>query len=109
MHWFIYTLDEHGRLASLRVRESAERPAGLVLNDGFKTPEEGFALMGQYLDIDREGFAHVDQDKAARPIKWLARIKLAYLVEPRLVWLTTIALIIGAIDLLIISLHILGV
>ncbi len=102
MHWLIYTTAPDGRLASLRIVEMDDKPVdALVINGGFQSAEEGLALMSHWLRIGPDGFAGIDPERARHAPSWLDRVRIAYTIEARIVWLIGLALGIGVVGLAI--------
>ncbi len=108
MHWLIYTTTSDGRLTGLRIVESPTKPRAPTLNDGFHNPQEALALMSEWLAVDSNGFVKIDESRIEHHPTFAGRVRHVVTVLPAIVWLMGGAVVLSAIDLILIALHIAG-
>lgn len=108
MHWLIYSADTNGRLNGLRIVESPTKPHAPTLNGGFKSAQEALVLMSEYLVVSEGGFVLIDEARTEHTVTFADRMRHAFQVQPAIVWLIVLSLAMGALNMILMILHVFG-
>ncbi len=106
MFWWIYDLEDTDPRP--RLMESAIRPTQYgVINHGFASVMEAFSVLMHYVEIDDQGFMHLDLKKADMELTFLDRMQIALHVAPVFIWLEVITSVAAISAFILILVHVL--
>lgn len=107
MYWLIYAGSED-RPLTLRIVQADQPPDAQVLNSGFQSPDQALALMSQYLQIGADGFVRINPHTTHRHPTWVDRVRLAYLIQPAIIWPVFFSLVISVLTLILLISHLMS-